>query len=253
VHREVAGRSAPRDDWVAADAGRVAYSTRCHPGGLRSASAQCRAAIPVGGRVGPADANCRPAVPGQGTVAEVRRAGRPAGPARGLGPGATIRCPPVSRARRPSIPPQTASARDLGGRSRQVAARALEAWRERPVLASAPVARIRLLPGRSNRVLSAMRRRGRSLSNLLRYQTTRTSSTLKYQLHRLWSIAYRDQGAPQPSSKLHYGPASDVEDPRTAARSRQTGGWPLPVYAPSGTSQAGFDGVGGGRLLTSAY
>jgi hypothetical protein len=48
-------------------------------------------------------------------------------------------------------------------------------------------------------------------ANLLRYQTTRTSSTLKYQLHRLWSIAYRDQGAPQPSSKLRSTPASDLK------------------------------------------
>jgi hypothetical protein len=199
-----AGRSVPPDAWNAAAARRVAAPTHCRPGGWRSASARCRAAIPVVVRVGAADGSCRPVVPGRGTAAEARRVGHSADRAQDQGPVARVRHPAGSSGRRPSVPPQTASGPALARRSRQEAGRAPEAWREQPVRASVPAARSRSLPGLSTRVLSAKRRRGRS---------QQISFGVRRRGHRpLSSINYRRSDRSHPATRVRRNRPANTDD-----------------------------------------
>src|ERR1700754_2951567 len=97
-----AGAAVPQDVWQAAAASWAADSTpRCRPGGWRSASALCRAAIPGAGRIEAADGSCRPVVPALGAVEEARRIGRHAGLARDWAAAASVRRPVGARGRRP--------------------------------------------------------------------------------------------------------------------------------------------------------
>ena len=188
-----AGRSVPPDARSASAASQVAGSTDRPRSGWRWATALCRGAIPVAVCIeAAADGNCHRVVPARGTAAEARRVDHHAGRPRDPGPAPPIDWTAVPRARR--LPPGTGSGHDLARRSRQAGARAPQAWGEGPVRAPVSAARTRFPRSPSSRVLSAMRRRGRSLHNLLRCQTTRMSATLKYQLHRVCSIAYGDWG-----------------------------------------------------------
>jgi len=159
----VAEGSVPQVAGHAAAASRAAASMRCRRGGLRWATAPCRGGTPVVVRIGVVvDGNCRPVVPARQTAAAVAlRVGRRGGRVGGSGPAAAIGRTAAPRARR--LPPQTGPGHDRVGRSRQEAAKVPAVWVQGPVRASLSAARNQNLLGPSSRVLSARRRRGRSL------------------------------------------------------------------------------------------
>jgi len=128
--------SVPQVAGRAAAASRAAASMGCGRGGLQWATARCHEGIPVVVRIGVVvDGNCRPVVLDRQTAAQ--------------------------RVRR--LPPRTGPGHDRAGRSRQEAAKVPAVWVHGPVRASLPAARDQNLLGPSSRVLSARRRRGRSL------------------------------------------------------------------------------------------
>lgn len=139
-------RSVPQVAGDVAAASRPADSRHRRRGGWRWAAALCRGAIPAAVRIGPAaDGNCHPGGPDRGRAAEVhqvdRRAARYSAPARRRQAALEVRA----------------------RRIRPAAARAQEASAEPAVRASLSAARSQFPRGPSSRVLSAMRRRGRSL------------------------------------------------------------------------------------------
>ena len=161
-----ADRAAAVAERVAADAAvaasRAAEAARRRRVGWWRAAVRCRVVIPAAARIAEVDGSRPLGALDPGMVAEAARVARYAGWVRGSGVAVTIGRTAGPRGR---LLLRVGSQRVRAAHSRPGGATASAAWGQGPDQASVWAARSPILPDLSNQVLSAMRRRGRSLQS----------------------------------------------------------------------------------------